>query len=106
VAEKDKNFKKNMMHKVQMRSICEVLRELYWVTEDPEVRERAVEASRMAKKMALKLLDYKSDYVEEMGYDELDDPDAITEERWAKYRDEVKREIEHPLNGYPKEDSK
>ncbi len=40
-----------------MRTICEVLREIYWETTDPVIREKVLEATIMAKKMDRKLLD-------------------------------------------------
>jgi hypothetical protein len=97
---KDRAFKKNMIHESAFRSICEVLREIYWETEDPNVRLKSIEASMMAKKMARKLIEYNFDIGPGMDYDELsvEDREAISAERWVQYKEEVDRGIEHPMN--------
>jgi hypothetical protein len=97
---KDNAFKKNMMHKSAFRSVCEVLREIYWQTDDPDIRLKAIEASMMAKKMARKLIEYNFDLGPGMEYDELSDEDkeSISAERWAQYKEEVARGIDHPMN--------
>lgn len=41
-----------------IRTICEVLREIYWSTKDIEIRERVKEAMIMAKKMDIRLTEY------------------------------------------------
>lgn len=41
-----------------MRTICEVLREIYWSTRDEEIREKVKEAMIMAKKMDIRLTEY------------------------------------------------
>lgn len=46
-----------MANSYDMRTICEVLREIYWLTEDPEIREKLLEATIMAKKMDRKLIE-------------------------------------------------
>lgn len=33
------------------RTICEVLREIYWATDDKEMRQKAIDATVMAKRM-------------------------------------------------------
>lgn len=48
----------DMAKSYDMRTICEVLREIYWLTEDPEIREKLLEATVMAKKMDRKLIEY------------------------------------------------
>ncbi len=40
-----------------MRTICEVLREIYWETTDEVIREKVLEATIMAKKMDRKLIE-------------------------------------------------
>lgn len=102
--EKDKNFKKHFIGEKgwKFRSICEVLREIYWATEDPVIREKVTEASKMAKKMGQKLLEYKFDYYEGMEYDAIKDPESIVAERLAKYNNEVTRLVEHKLFEEPK----
>ena len=97
---KDRAFKKNMIHESAFRSICEVLREIYWETDNPEVRIKAVEASMMAKKMARKLVEYNFDIGPGMNYEELslEDREDISAERWEQYKEEVARGIEHPMN--------
>jgi hypothetical protein len=41
-----------------IRTICEVLREIYWSTKDPEIREKVKEAMIMGKKMDRRLSEY------------------------------------------------
>jgi hypothetical protein len=103
---KDRAFKKNMMHQSAFRSICEVLREIYWETEDEVVRLKAIEASMMAKKMARKLIEYNFDIGPGMEYEELSDEDKeqISAERWQQYKEEVARGIEHPMNKSDEDD--
>lgn len=106
--EKDKSFKKHFIGEKgwNFRSICEVLREIYWDTEDPVIREKVTEASKMAKKMAQKLIEYKFDYYKGMEYDAIEDPESVVAERYAKYKDEVDRMIEHKLFEEPKKEDK
>jgi len=40
------------------RGICEVLREIHWSSDDPELRTKVIEAMQMAKRMARKLAEY------------------------------------------------
>lgn len=54
-----KAFEKNMVTANPKRTICEVLREVYWYTLDPVIREKVLEASSMAKRMDKKLHEYK-----------------------------------------------
>ncbi len=104
MAVKDKNFKKHFIGEKgwKFRSICEVIREIYWETEDPAIRSKAIEASKMAKKMTQKLIERKFDYYEGMEYDAIKDPESVVAERLAKYNDEVARLIEHTI--VPEED--
>lgn len=99
--DKDKSFKKNMMSVPPVRSVCEVLREIYWSTDDPKIRDKCVTASKMAKAMARKLLSYKFHVSSEMGYEELSEEDRtiISEERWAQYKEELAKGIDHPMTG-------
>jgi hypothetical protein len=96
----DKNFKKHYIGEKgwQFRSICEVLREIYWETEDPVIRKKVVEATAMAKKMGMKLVDNKFDYYDTMEYDAIEDPESVVAERYAKYKAEVERLIEHKID--------
>lgn len=41
-----------------IRTICEVLREIYWSTRDDVIREKLKEAMVMAKKMDIRLTEY------------------------------------------------
>lgn len=43
-------------------TICEVLRQAYWMTEDPEIRIKLRIAVNMAKSMVQKLRAYKADW--------------------------------------------
>jgi hypothetical protein len=40
-------------------SICQLLREIYWMTEDQEIKLKLREATAMAKAMYFKLKEYK-----------------------------------------------
>jgi len=44
-------FEKNFVRGSTKRTVCEVLREIYWWTTDPVIREKVKEATRMAKRM-------------------------------------------------------
>lgn len=44
------------------RTICEVHREIFDATEDPNIRELVLEAFVMGKKMDAKLREYKADW--------------------------------------------
>ena len=59
----------------------------------------------MAKAMTRKLIEYSFDINLGMGYEELTDEnrEAISAERWAQYKEELARGIDHPMN---KEDAK
>ena len=48
----------------EFRTICEVLREIYDLAEEPEIRSRCEEAIVMAKKMDARLRHYKYNYDE------------------------------------------
>lgn len=43
-------------------TICELLRQTYWLTEDPEIRLNLRIAVNMAKSMVQKLREYKADW--------------------------------------------
>ena len=98
-APKDKNFKKHFIGEKgwKFRSICEVLREIYWETEDQVIREKVKEAMFMAKKMGGKLIEYKGNYYDQMEYDAIAEPEEVVKARRAKYEDEIRRDIEHEL---------
>jgi len=116
---------KKFIRSSRFRSICEVIREAYWLTNDPEVRSRLVEASKMAKKMGNKLIEYKFDkkfeeidrregldaYYGMMEYKEVKEHGDVAAERKAQYRKELEEEKkaalmkleEHPVDVEPKE---
>jgi hypothetical protein len=86
-------FQKRWVNASNMRTICEVLREIYWETEDPVIREKLDEAQTMAKKMHRRLVRYRNEYVERtgcelpkdpMGYKPNKDMAKIKEERIKK----------------------
>lgn len=51
--------KKTMFQRLPLYTICEVLREIYWLAESEDIKERARIAVTMAKKMSGKLVEYK-----------------------------------------------
>lgn len=58
-----KPFNLNMdQHNPNMRTICEVLREIHQSDVSDEIKSKALEAMIMAKKMDAKLRSYKKDY--------------------------------------------
>lgn len=54
----------HMEHENRMNTICEQLRQIYKLTENPEIKLRARIATTMAKKMSAKLAEYKWDWQE------------------------------------------
>ena len=52
------NYKKHYAAATDRRTICEVLREIFWQTEDHSIRDKVMEATTMAKKMDKKLREY------------------------------------------------
>lgn len=49
-------------HNPTRRTLCEMLREIYDLTEDPRIRSRCEEALMAAKKMDAKLKQYRRQY--------------------------------------------
>ena len=82
-------FEKNFVASHHFRTICEVLREIYWHTNDEVVREKIKEATLMAKKMDKKLHEYKYNWDEGM-WEPLENEDQIKEQRRKQYEDEKK----------------
>ena len=98
--EQDKNFKKYMLgHTTKFRTICEVLREIYWETDNKEVRLKAIEASAMAKRMSRKISQNQYELSEALDYEEMSDEDkkTISRERWDAYLRELEEGIDHPM---------
>ncbi len=87
-----KAFEKNMVTSYHMRTICEVLREIYWCTDDEVVRTKILEASSMAKRMDAKLREYKVDW-DKTEWKQTKRPEEKAKERRKKYEVEcaVKR---------------
>ena len=75
------SFDKRWVKAADFRTICEVLREIYWATEDPEIRKKSKEATAMAKKMDKRLRHYRDKYEEE--YEVNSNAKEITEHRRA-----------------------
>lgn len=48
----------DLVREWSMRTICEVLREIYWSTRDETIRDKVKEAMVMAKSMDRKLTEY------------------------------------------------
>lgn len=59
------------------RTICEVLREIWYLTEDKEIKCRLEEAMTMAKKMSNKLFQYKGDWDKQMWGENKDFADDV-----------------------------
>jgi hypothetical protein len=72
----------------RIRTICEVLREIYWETNNPEVRKKVEEATAMAKKMNKKLRSYARDW-EKGFFTEKVDTEKVIAERLAKFDAEM-----------------
>ncbi|MCI0558386.1 MAG: hypothetical protein MN733_07810 [Nitrososphaera sp.] len=84
-----KAFEKNFVRSSTFRTICEVLREIYWATNDQEIRNKVVEATTMAKKMDKKLHEYKYGW-DEGEWQEITDSAEIAEARRKQYEREKK----------------
>ncbi len=69
------------------RTICEVLREIYWKIEDSEAREKIEEAMGMTKKMDAKLREYRKRYDDEW-WEDVDNPEKIFQERKDQHEEE------------------
>ena len=87
----DKNFKKHFLSAMELRTICEVLREIYWHTQDPEIREKVVEAERMAKRMDAKLRKYKYGWDKDE-WEKIDSKESLerAKKRFEQYEKEQK----------------
>jgi hypothetical protein len=100
VSEKDKSFKKNMLgHTNNFRTICEVLREIYWGIDDPDIRLKVIEASTMAKKMSRRISRNKYKLSEALDYEEMSEEDkkTVSRERWNQYLEELAMGVDHPM---------
>ena len=82
-------FEKNFVTSYPFRTVCEVLREIYWHTDDEVVREKIREATIMAKKMDAKLREYKEDWDAQNMWEEIDNPDEIAKQRQQQYKKET-----------------
>lgn len=51
-----------MYRKNRQYTICELLRQTYWLTDDPKIRLNIRIAVNMAKSMVTKLREYKADW--------------------------------------------
>jgi len=80
-------FEKNFVRGSTKRTICEVLREIYWWTTDPVVREKVEEATRMAKRMDKKLHEYKYAWDADE-YDDIPNSEEIAAKRRQLYEEE------------------
>ena len=83
------NFVKNILRVNPMRTVCEVLREIFWHTDDPVIRAKVLEAIGMAKKMDKKLRGYSEYYDDEM-WEKLDNVEEVKLERMRKFEEENK----------------
>jgi len=72
------------------RTICEVLREIYWYTTDETIREKIKDAMQMAKKMDAKLRSYKSEW-DKNEWEVIPNQEEIRLERVEKYLNENNR---------------
>lgn len=83
-----KSFEKNFIGgKFVKRTVCEVLREIYWYTSDEIVREKVKEAMGMAKRMDARLRQYKKDRDKEE-WEDVNDPERVSAERLKQYKEE------------------
>lgn len=82
-------FEKNFVTSYPFRTLCEVLREIYWHTEDAVVREKVREATIMAKKMDAKLREYKEDWDAQNMWEELANADEVKKQRQQQYKEET-----------------
>ena len=57
--------KKEMSWISPKNTICQVLRDIYWKTDDPEIKLNCRIATTMAKRMTAKLTEYKEDWDKE-----------------------------------------
>jgi len=85
-----KAFEKNIVTANPKRTICEVLREIYWHTLDPEIREKALEASNMAKRMDKKLHEYKYGW-DEHEWEITENYEEVAAQRREQYEREKNR---------------
>lgn len=81
-----KAFEKHFVTSNKMRTICEVLREIYWHTEDPVIREKVTEAEVMAKKMSAKLHENAG-----LVWEPNEDHEKDAAQRREKYENENRR---------------
>jgi len=75
------------------RTVCEVLREIYWHTDDLVVKEKALEAIDMAKRMDIRLREYKADW-DRTEWAHIGNASEISAARRVKYensRDDVRK---------------
>ena len=80
-------FEKNFVRGSTKRTVCEVLREIYWWTTDPVIREKVKEATRMAKRMDKKLHEYKEAW-DEGEWEDIPNADEIAASRRHMYEAE------------------
>lgn len=59
-----------MSRKNSRYTLCEVLRQTYWMTDDPQIRENLRLAVSMGKAMVKKLREYKADWDKEDFWDD------------------------------------
>jgi hypothetical protein len=89
-----KNFRKQYAISNRKRTICEVLRETFWHTDDPVVRDKLMEATEMAKKMDKRLREYAKDagqiWDEDM-WEAIDDYEERELERMRKCKEDYKK---------------
>jgi len=83
-------FKKNFVTSYPFRTVCEVLREIYWHTDDEVIRRKVQEATVMAKKMDAKLREYKEDWDAEDMWEPLENELEIKVQRRKQYEEETK----------------
>jgi hypothetical protein len=81
-------IKRHFATSSEFRTVCEVLREIYWATEDEELRTKVIEAERMTKRMDAKLREHNDDWdVDE--WEKIDSEVALirAKQRWKKYEE-------------------
>jgi hypothetical protein len=76
--------KESMRQKLSLYTICELLREVYWLTDSNDIKLRCRIATTMAKKMGAKLKEYKYQIDGDLLFDGsfLFEPNIQDEELW------------------------
>lgn len=61
ISDIDYHSTSNMERNAKKRSVCEVLRRIYQITDSQEIKNLTIEGTLMAKKMTKKLVEYRKE---------------------------------------------